>query len=71
VWALTGALLAAPVAAEELPRSSFRRSHPDHARPSRLASDVIGDLVDRRESSPLARVSEYPAHRLAHDGTFA
>jgi len=28
--------------------------HPDHARPSSLASDVIGDLPDRRESIPLA-----------------
>jgi len=36
-----------------------------------LASDGIGDLPARRESSPLARIIEDPATRLAHEGAFA
>jgi len=32
---------------------------------------VIGDLPDRRESSPLARSIEYPAIGLAHEDAFA
>jgi len=32
---------------------------------------VIGDLPDRRESSPLARIIEDPAIRLVHEGVFA
>ncbi len=45
--------------------------HPDHARPSSLASDVIGGLPDRCESSPHARNIKDPAIRLAHEGAFA
>jgi len=44
---------------------------PDHARPSRLSSDVIGDVTDPRESSRLARIIEDPAIRLADEGLFA
>jgi hypothetical protein len=32
---------------------------------------VIGDLTDRSESSPLARIIEDPAIRLAHKRAFA
>jgi len=48
-----------------------RRPPPDRARPSRQASDVIGDLSDCRESSPLVCIIEDPAIRLAHEGAFA
>jgi len=46
-------------------------AQPDHALPSSLASDVIGDLTDRRESSPLVSSVEELAIRLAHEGAFA
>jgi len=45
--------------------------HPDHTPPSSLASDVIGDLPDRCESSPLARIIENTAIRLADEDPFA
>jgi hypothetical protein len=36
-----------------------------------LASDVIGDLTDRRESSGTHAASRAQAIRLAHEGAFA
>jgi hypothetical protein len=68
---LADAGTANPFALPRLTQELVGWPHPVHARPSSLASDVIGGLPDRRELSPLEHIIEDRAIRLVHGGVFA